>query len=453
MGGEPSTELLHRDALEESRTRAQLRVTWTDGRGTHSIPMADRLLVGSSEEVAVSVDDRTVSRLHAELELRPSGVWVRDLGSKNGVFLDRLRVERAEVPLGAPVTMGKTVFTVTVGEGTERIPLWPEERFGPLVGRSEVMREFFMRLARYAASDATVLVQGETGTGKELVARAIHEASDRSDGPFVVVDCGALPETLLESELFGHARGAFTGAVTSRVGAIEAAHGGTLFLDEIGELPLSLQPKLLRAIEARTVRRLGETEHHPIDVRFVAATHRDLQSMVSQGAFREDLFFRLSVLPAHVPPLRARPGDIPILLEHFLGKTPPDLSRAVADEMSSYPWMGNVRELRNFADRTSVLGVPAAWALTRGTEVTRPSGAPEPAVGAAPKGSALTDGDLPRVRTDVPFKELREAWIDHLEREYVSALLKAHGHNVTAIAEAAGLDRSYVHRLLRKHDL
>jgi transcriptional regulator with GAF, ATPase, and Fis domain len=309
------------------------------------------------------------------------------------------------------------------------------------------MRELFLRLSQFAPSEAAVLILGETGSGKELVARALHERSQRASGPFLVVDCGALPESLLESELFGHARGAFTGAAGTRLGVFEAAQGGTVFLDEIGELPLGMQPKLLRALESKTVRRLGEPDSRDIDVRFVAATHRDLHAMVSTGAFREDLFFRLSVLPVRVPPLRERAEDIPVLLSHFLGAAP-QLPERLGSELRTYPWLGNVRELRSFAERVKALGADAAWALTCGAE------SPQllPSVAVPPVVTPHTRG-FPPVDVGVPFKALREEWNDHLEREYLSQLLASQGRDVTALARAAGLDRSYVHRLLRKHDL
>jgi transcriptional regulator with PAS, ATPase and Fis domain len=305
-----------------------------------------------------------------------------------------------------------------------------------------------MRISNYARSDAPVLIQGETGTGKELVARALHDASPRAAAPFVVVDCAALPENLIESELFGHTRGAFTGAVGTRQGAIEEANGGTVFLDEIGELPLAMQPKLLRALESKTVRRIGETEHRRVDVRFVAATHRDLQQLVASGAFREDLFFRLAVLPATIPPLRARPADIPLLLQHFLvqrawGSAP--LPETLVAEVQEHPWLGNVRELRSFVDRLSSVGPEMAWALTRGTAATSP-----------PPSSSDVRGDdarFPSVDVTIPFKTLRDDWNAHLEREYMRKLIELHGRKLPDLANAAQLDRTYVSRLIQKHRL
>ncbi len=447
MRGTDDTDVARRDELPLTGRRMQPRLRWVDAEGTHEVDVRDRALLGSSEGVAIRICERTVSRVHAEIETRSDGVWIRDLGSRNGTMVQGILVERARLPDHGSIRLGNAELTLLVDGQVARVPLWPDARFGPLIGRSEPMRELFMQLAQYAQSNAPVLVQGPTGTGKELVARAIHEASDRADAPLVVVDCGALPENLLEGELFGHARGAFTGAMHARAGAIESADGGTLFLDEIGELPLWMQPRLLRAIETKTVRRLGETSYRNVDIRVIAATHRDLASMVATGTFREDLYFRLAVLPAVVPPLAARAADIPVLLDHFLtSRNVPPLPQDLLGALALLPWAGNVRELRTFAERVAVMGTASAWATLRGTGGL-PSGQEE----ATPR--AGTSFVLPDVPIDLPFKDLRERVVDQLEREYVKKLLAAHGRNVTAVAEAAGLDRSYVHRLLRKHDL
>jgi DNA-binding NtrC family response regulator len=279
-------------------------------------------------------------------------------------------------------------------------------------------------------ADGTVLIQGESGTGKELVARAVHEASARAEGPFVVVDCGALPESLLESELFGHARGAFTGAGEARVGAVEAANGGTVFLDEIGELPLGMQPKLLRVLESRAVRRLGETQHRAVDVRFISATHRDLREMVNNRAFREDLYFRLAVLPLRVPALRERPDDIPPLLTKFLhAEARARLDPMVMAEILGRPWLGNVRELRNFAERVLAFG---------------PSDALE--MDARPPGPAAA-----RATGPTTYAEARERALDEFERAFVRELLARHQGNVAVAAQAAQMNRSYLHRLIARH--
>jgi transcriptional regulator with GAF, ATPase, and Fis domain len=432
MARTPSIETEAIAGANASLERVTPTLVWTDKSGAHRFTLEARATIGSAEGVDVLVADPSVSRLHAEVELRADGlVAVRDLGSRNGTFVDRVRIDAAYVPPGGVMRVGRTAITVEVGQRT-RVALWAEESFGPLVGRSAAMRELFARLSKVAATDVTVLLVGETGTGKELAARGIHDASKRASGPFVVVDCAALPENLLESELFGHARGAFTGAVAARAGALEIADGGTVFLDEIGELPLPLQPKLLRAIEAREVRRLGESTYKKVDVRFVSATHRDLRSMVNAGAFREDLYFRLAVLPIALPPLRTREGDIAALVDHFL---PPESATELRDDLvreaEGRPWLGNVRELRNFVDRAVALGAREA----------------------ASSSDVVSDSAMPPVDVSVPFKELRERWLDHLEREYVRILLERHHHNIPAAAAAAGLDRTYVYRLVKKHDL
>ncbi|MFO0569214.1 MAG: sigma 54-interacting transcriptional regulator [Polyangiaceae bacterium] len=448
--GHDWTDVQERFELPLQAERARPILMWTDARGSQSAELTgrDQYILGSSEHAHLAIADRAVSRVHAELEVRPDGVWIRDLGSRNGTWVESVLVQHARVPEAGSVRVGSTLLRLGFDANRTRVSLWPSAAFGPLVGQSERMRELFLRLSQYAPSEAAVLILGETGSGKELVARALHERSNRADGPFLVVDCGALPETLLESELFGHTRGAFTGAVATRLGVFEAARGGTVFLDEIGELPLGMQPKLLRALESKTVRRLGESESRSIDVRFLAATHRDLHTMVSTGAFREDLFFRLSVLPVRVPALRERPDDIPILLAHFLDPNAGALPPWLLDELRSHPWLGNVRELRSLAERISALGAESAWALTRGVE-----GAEALAPSELPRAVTTHTAGFPPVNADAPFKALREEWNDHLEREYLSQLLARHGRDIATISRAAGLDRSYVHRLLRKHDL
>jgi transcriptional regulator with GAF, ATPase, and Fis domain len=414
------------------RSRPELR--WADEGGAHAQVIAGRTTVGSAPGAELRVADREVSRLHAELEPAEQGTWVRDLGSRNGTFVGDLRITAALLPDGARLRLGGTELSLRYPSEPSPVELWPGASFGGLIGSSAPMRELYAGLARVAESDAPVLLLGETGTGKELAARAIHAASKRAAQPFVIVDCAALSASLVEGELFGHARGAFTGAVGARAGSFEAADGGTIFLDEIGELPLAIQPKLLRVLESRTVKRLGESEHRSVDVRLIAATHRDLGRLVNSGAFREDLYFRLAVLPLVLPPLRARPSDIPLLYRHLLaGRQPrePVSERSLAE----MPWLGNVRELRNFVERVCAIG--ASGPLATGS----PAPTTEPAAGASP------------IPFEQPFKEFRESWIDHGEREYVRRLLERHGRNVAAAAEAAGLDRTYVYRLIRKHDL
>jgi transcriptional regulator with GAF, ATPase, and Fis domain len=411
-------------------------VAWTDLSGKRTAALAERTLAGAAAQAGLVVNDPTVSRIHAEFELRHDGVWVKDLGSKNGTYVEGVLVTGARVPRKGRVRLGSCVLVLDYEEARETVEVWPDDHFGGMAGASVVMRQLFARLSRVAKTTASVLVHGETGTGKELVARAVHDASPRSAGPFVVVDCAAIPENLVESQLFGHAKGAFTGALAARVGDIEAADGGTVFLDEIGELPATMQPKLLRVLESRTLRRVGETQERKIDVRFVFATHRDLRRMVNEGAFREDLYFRLAVVPVSVPPLRERLEDLPALVQRFLpaGSATP-LSPELAGELAKRPWLGNVRELRNFVERALAIGTREALSL-----------AAEEA--AAP--AASVDEPVPFVQR---FKDFREQWLDHGEREYVKRLLARHDRNVAVAAAEAGVDRTYIYRLIRKHAL
>jgi transcriptional regulator with GAF, ATPase, and Fis domain len=456
-------------ALTE-QSRSQPRITWTDAEGNHAALIDGKVVVGSSPASGIVVHDPTVSRIHAELETRQDGLWLRDLGRRNGTIVESLQVTGARVPDKGTIRLGSTEFVVDYNPSQRRnIEIWPNAGFGKLVGTSVAMRELFATLARLAPMDSSVLIYGETGTGKELVARAIHDASPRASKPFVVVDCAALPENLLDAELFGHTRGAFTGAHAARAGAIESAEGGTVFLDEIGELPISMQPKLLRVLESRTVRRVGETTHRNVDVRFLSATHRDLLTMVNAAEFREDLYFRLSVLPLHVPALRDRKEDINLLVSHFLRTAggPAHIPAELMRELTTRPWRGNVRELRNFVERARALGATEALAMTSTAEREgRPSMSvpPPPALpslsaaplplpsvspGAPPSPIDATDARI----FEQAYKDFRESWVDSGEKEYVRRLLLRHDRNVAAAAREADVDRTYIYRLIRKHEL
>jgi DNA-binding NtrC family response regulator len=309
-----------------------------------------------------------------------------------------------------------------------------------------------------------VLLEGETGTGKDLVARAIHEASPRAMGPLSVFDCASVPGSLIESELFGHERGAFTGAATRRVGRLEEATGGTFFIDELGELPLELQPRLLRALEAREVRRLGGDRPIPIDVRVVAATHRDLAREVNRGSFREDLYYRLAVVRATVPPLRDRRDDLPMLVEHFVTSAcGADRTRAATmlaaidtaswQRLAQHPWPGNVRELRNSVERAIALSRPGETvslgvAATPGDFEARRASASSP----PPDPGAESTAPSPELAIDLgrPFMEQKAEFVARFERAYLEAQLARHGGNITRAAAASGLDRMYFKKLLRK---
>jgi DNA-binding NtrC family response regulator len=319
-----------------------------------------------------------------------------------------------------------------------------DERFGRMVGRSPSMQSVFDVLGKASSSEATILLEGETGTGKEVSAEAIHKGSPRRDKPFLVVDCGAMPPNLLESELFGHERGAFTGAVSSRQGVFEAANGGTVFLDEIGELSIDLQPKLLRVLERREVRRVGTNNHVPVNVRLIAATNRSLREQVGAHKFRSDLYYRLAVVEVKLPPLRDRPGDLPLLVEHIvrnLGGVDEVALQTVRSQqfiaaLGQHNWPGNIRELRNYLERCVALHdfAPPRNAAAASGGVSAP----------APEGA---------VNIGQPLREAREAWVSSFERRYLEELLRQHENRVSSAARAAGVDRIYFYRLLWKHGL
>ena len=302
------------------------------------------------------------------------------------------------------------------------------------------MQTVFDLLGKASGSDATIMLEGETGTGKEVSAEAIHKGSPRRDKPFLVVDCGAMPPQLLESELFGHERGAFTGAVSSRQGVFEAANGGTVFLDEIGELAIDLQPKLLRVLERREVRRVGTNNHVPVNVRLIAATNRSLREQVAAHKFRSDLYYRLAVVEVKLPPLRERLADLPALVEHIvrnLGQVDDEALASVRSPqflgaLAEHNWPGNIRELRNHLERCVALH-----------DFAPPRGA----------GAVSVPGPESAVNIGQPLREAREAWVSAFERRYLEELLRQHENRVSAAARAAGVDRIYFYRLLWKHGL
>lgn len=422
-------------------TRAMIR--WKDAAGQVQVrPVEAPCVVGSAPEAALCFTAPTVSRLHAELRPEPDGLWLRDLGSKNGSYVFGVRVERARVPDGATVSFGEFKAEVTYEKTVAAKGAPPVAGFGPLLGQSAAMQTCFALLAQAAAVDASVLITGETGVGKDIAANALHAASRRSEGRFVIVDCAALPENLLEAELFGHAKGAFTGAVGAREGAFEAAHGGTLFIDEVGEIPLSLQPKLLRMLEARAVRRLGETHYRNVDTRVIAATHRDLRSMVNQGTFREDLYFRLAVLPIHVPALRDRREDIPVLMTKFFKGATVPIEPAQMEAVCTRPWPGNVRELRNFVDRVMAVGVSRAMDLSFGDMTL--------AEEAGPVALSWTEA---HPVGDPSVSETLDEYRSRAERTYLEALLQRHNYNISHAAKAAGVGRGHLYRLMHRWNL
>jgi DNA-binding NtrC family response regulator len=396
----------------------------------------ERLGIGTAEGNELVLKDPSVSRFHCELARGPDGVLLRDLDSTNGTFLDGYRVQAVFLRPGARIRAGHTELRCQE-RGTVRIALSSRDRFGTLAGGGLAMRRIFEQLERLAQSDVSVLIEGETGTGKELVARALHDASPRREGPFQVVDSGSLPQSLIESELFGHEKGAFTGAVGARIGAFEAADGGTLLLDELGELPIELQPKLLRVLETREVKPLGATVTRKIDVRFLAATNRDLRREVNRKTFRADLYYRIAQVSLHLPPLRERPEDLPALVDHLLEelqqvRTGPTLRippERLA-EMQRYRWPGNVRELRNYLERAVALAVDSA------------ADASLPGESASPPTDATA-----------PFGVAKAAAVEQWERLYLAALIERTEGNVSRASREAHVDRAHLLGLLRKYGL
>jgi transcriptional regulator with PAS, ATPase and Fis domain len=434
-----TTTRIEREAGDAALVRRfRLTVVGGPNSGQTYTSSGDRTVIGTHESAELILADRTVSRFHCEITFSDGRLAIKDLGSRNGTLIDGVAVMHAHLRSGALLTIGQTQLRFDLGTDHVRIPLSGRDRFGIMVGNSQAMRAAFALLERAASSDATVLLEGETGTGKEAAADSIHRESSRANAPFVVVDCGAIPPDLLESELFGHERGAFTGAVAARQGAFEAAHGGTIFLDEIGELPTDLQPKLLRVLERREIKRVGTNTYSAVDVRVIAATNRNLRSEVNARKFRSDLYYRLAVIEVRLPPLRERQEDLPLLVENILqsqGATDRTeaqglRSQAFMADLSRHPWPGNVRELRNYVERCLALReqtplVPQGDVESRGVEVD----------------------------VNVPLKASREKWTRSFERRYLEQILSRHGDNVTAAARAAGVDRIYFYRLLWRHGL
>jgi DNA-binding NtrC family response regulator len=410
----------------------RIRVTKGPDRGRVMLVDRARSSIGALAGNDLALSDPAVSGHHLEVLLDGSGCRLRDLGSRNGTFIGDCQVIEAYIAPKTRVVVGDSVLVFEGAEELVEVPASSAERFGPLLGRSLAMRELFAQLEKISKSESTVLITGETGTGKELVAEAIVAAGARASGPVVVVDCAALPSTLIESELFGHERGAFTGAVESRPGAFERAEGGTVFLDEIGELPLELQPKLLRVLEQREVRRLGGQAPIPVDVRLLAATHRLLDQEVNKGAFRPDLFFRLSVLTLRVPPLRERREDIPLLASTFLellGADPKLLDAVALERLAAHSWPGNVRELRNAVERL-VLGADPITAT-----------------------SESAPGFARAIDLEQPFVLQKQRLIDEFEEKYAEALLRWSEGNLARAARKAGLARMAVVKLLARRGL
>src|SRR3990170_6584082 len=390
--------------------------------------------IGTFGDSDLALTDPTVSRSHAVVEEKADGYLLRDLGSTKGTFLDGVKVREAYLSAGSVIRLGQTEIAFSPVE--ERIENLRSSsgRFGELVGASAAMREVFGVLERVAPTDVSVLILGETGTGKELAARAIHSHSRRSEKPFVVFDCGAVAPNLIESELFGHEKGAFTDAVKSRQGAFELAQDGTIFLDEIGELTPTLQPKLLRALDQREIKRVGAEQPLGINVRVIAATNKDLEKEVQAGRFREDLYYRLSVVSVFMPPLRKRKEDIEKIAEHLLPgisgemrKKLTGLSPEAAEALRIYPWPGNVRELKNVLER--------AAALSDGERI------------------GVRDLFLSQGKRSITLEGLSGKTLEEIEKAAIHATLKSVSGNKTAAAKALGIAYSTLYEKMKKYEM
>ncbi len=408
--------------------------------------------IGKKEDNDLVLDEKTVSRNHVEITQTEDSYRIKDLDSTNGTFVNDIRVKEAYLTPGDIIRLG-TVRTEFIAFD-EKVSIEPSTRqeFGPLLGRARRMRQIFSLLEKISPTNATVLVEGETGTGKDLVARAIHQNSPRKNKPFVVFDCSAVAQNLIESELFGHVKGSFTGAVGTRKGAFEEASGGTIFLDEIGELSLDLQPKLLRALEQREIKKVGSNESIPIDVRIVCATNRNLRKEVSENRFRQDLYYRLSVVKIHLPPLRERPDDVPLLIEKLLANgrfnvTPDGKLKVtrVEDEalkmLSRYQWPGNVRELVNILERI----VP----MVDGNTISGKD------VHMIFEEMEQDEEATERMTVDMalPFKEAKQKIVEVFEKDYLAALLRRNHYNISKTAREAGIDRKHIRNLLKKYGI
>ncbi len=399
----------------------------------------DPVVVGRDPNTQIAMTDQEVSSLHCELRATNEGILVKDLGSTNGTFIGALRVREVVVTKSCELTVGQSSLVIEP-TAKHRVDVGFAERFGGLVGNAPKMRRVFGVLEKVSATPLSVLILGETGTGKEVVAKAIHESSPRKSGPFVVVDCGSIPPTLAESLLFGHEKGSFTGATERRKGALAEADKGTLFLDELGELPLELQPKLLRALAERQIKRVGGNQFEPMDVRVLAATRRDLGAEMNAGRFRSDLFFRIAQVRIELPALRERITDLPLLIEEICGRVGrPEHAKTVEQwinsRMGSYDWPGNVRELVNVVSVAATLAdtpnaIDDVLTLARDTAVDSQAG-----------------------KAATAFTEAKRGAISQFERGYFSSLSRAAKGNVSEMARQSGMERHHVRAYLRKYGI
>ncbi len=436
-----------------SLRKCQLVVNDGPGRGKKLTLDKNLIKVGKRETNDMILTDNTVSRNHFEIEYTSDSFLLRDLGSTNGTFLNGSRVKEAYLSPGDLIKAGNTTMEFMAFDQKVQIEPSARTEYGMMVGKSRKMRQIFSILEKISPTHATVIIEGETGTGKDLVARAIHENSQRKGRPFIVFDCSAVAPNLIESELFGHEKGSFTGAVKARAGAFEAAMGGTVFLDEIGELTSDLQPKLLRALEQREVKRVGSNTPVKIDARVICATNKNLRREVDEGQFREDLYYRLSVVKVLLPPLRDRPEDIPLMIERFLtvGKFNqlPDGTlkvRRVDDDalklLARYQWPGNVRELSNVIER--------AVSFVEGDTITKSH---LEFIFAEMSHGGEEGTERMSIDTELPFKDAKQRIVEGFEKEYLMELLKRFNHNLSKAAREARIDRKHLRNLLKKYGI
>jgi transcriptional regulator with GAF, ATPase, and Fis domain len=435
--------------------------------------------IGAMDDNDLVIQDDTVSRYHCKIVQEDNAYVLVDLGSTNGTFINRVRIREGFLKPGCTVHLGQTELKFYAGE--EEVDIVPsrKDRCGDIIGKNQKLREIYAIIEKIAPTNTTVIIEGETGTGKEVVAQTIHRLSARAQGPMMVFDCGAVPENLIESELFGHEKGSFTGAIMTRQGLFEMGDAGTVFLDELGELPLDLQPKLLRALESREIRRVGANKPIKVDVRIIAATNRNLEEEVRSGRFRQDLFYRLSVVRLILPPLRERVEDIPILVRHFLKtgsynrtgdgtQRVKGISRETLDLLTNYRWPGNVRELVNTIERAVSFAdgetIEARDLPEHIRDAVHPVGAARiqvPAAASTNPGSvdrsrpniALPAAAPPPESFEATFKEAKEKWVSSFERDYIVALLKKNHGNISHAARESDIDRKYFRKLMKKYEI
>ena len=446
--------------------RCTISIKRSDGEVSNLSFEKEEVRIGARDDNDIVLRDNTTSRYHCKIVQEDSGYVLVDLRSTNGTFINGVRIREAYLEPNCTILVGKLELTFNASEEKVAIEPSSSDRLGHIVGRNKKMRELYAIIERIAPTATTVVIEGETGTGKEVVAQTIHDLSPRKDGNMVIFDCGAVPPNLIESELFGHEKGSFTGATMSRQGLFELADGGTLFLDELGELPIDLQPKLLRALEQREVRRVGGSKPIKVDARIIAATNRDLQKEVKAGRFREDLFYRLSVVRLTLPSLRQRTDDIGVLVQHLLNERYADnpsgvtsLSPGALACMENYGWPGNVRELVNAIERSLSFCDSNSIQVDNLPEHIRPNGgigqirvsddSSELRSVGTEASTSLPGEDL----SQVPFKDAKEQWVSSFEKDYIVSLLTRHAGNISHAAREADIDRKYFRKLMKKYEI